>query len=1286
MKLTPESFANVVKKSGLIEPETLKRLLQEFRQEGVQVDDSQEIARALIDRGLLTAWQAEKLLKGKHRGFFLGKYRLLSLLGKGGMSSVYLADHVLMRRRCAIKVLPQKRVNDTSYLGRFHREAQAVASLDHPNIVRAYDVDVDRNIEKNAEIHFLVMEYVDGKSLQDLIEQLANPNEFDFVQAAELTRQAAEGLAHAHKAGMVHRDIKPGNLLVDENGTVRILDLGLARFFAEGEDESLTVAHDEKVLGTADYLAPEQALDSHNVDARADIYSLGCTCYFLLTGHAPFTEGTLAQRLMAHQTKLPPSILQDRPDAPRELVDIVNKMMEKNADNRIQSAQEVAEALSAWLIENGDEEWRSRNPALVGSGSSISGRGSSVKTGSSDTNVSAPGADAPGTPATANATGTGSGVGTVADSVDETDGDLAAFLSNLGSEEAERTSGSGVASTGESRKPSGQKSAAPVATEIRTAPSAKTATADSSPKRRKTAQESVPVARTVASPSTTVVPAVPVSEPGINVQAQPVEVPAASRSGVSRAKTRTGNLQSWMQNSRNRIAVIVVAAVLVIGGVAWGAISLFNKGGDNGSNANNDTDKTKTSDEGDKGKKSTVVETGDILVGPGQRYQSIRAAIQEAKKRYKAGDEQPLTQIIRVDGGRTYRERFELDNSDYSLDSLTLRIVAPEGEPAILAPTGAEPIVVLKSIKDFKLQGFELQADKKTVAVKISQPCYGTELRDLKITGFTTTGIHGIDLKGYVGKPAIFENITFQPGAPAADGVKFNGEVQGLNIVGCRFLGPMRGGIRFTNDPIDVQITDSIFYKTTTGIAFDGRPAIRRVTIRNNTFHDLPMGIVIAQMPASGSEGSFISRNVFSKVTGPDVSIRERNAKGQEFEKYLARTDGMVGNLTDKKAPHAKDIPFLHATQRQGRVGFTFRFASTDPASERFLMPTAPRAHLGAGARKTGAGFRLQCRSRGPPRLYVLYEKGTAMKSLFREMVKNWVASSRRPKRRKRPARIGFSEHLEDRVLLAADISLVNGVVEIEGTNDNDRIEIQHLNGNPNYVLVTVKDGNGGNLTSPQVFLTSQIQKIDVEALGGGDQIINSTAIDDVINGGAGYDYIVAGNGKSVVDGGAHNDQILGGGGNDNLSGGDGNDTIYGMAGDDVISGGNGNDVLFGDGIFSSSSDGNDFIVGGWGADYLNGGGGNDTLLGDYFSIFGKPLAPLFVNNGDVLVGGTGADNLYGQYGNDKLNGGNDGSKDNLSGGSGADQFDQHYKFSGWFVSAEDVIKDFSASSGDTIV
>ncbi len=360
LKLTAASFLAGVKQSGLIDAHRFDALLNDLQRSGVDLTNSSAIAQALVARKVLTDWQSEKLLQGRHKGFILGRYRLLSLLGTGEMSAVYLAEHIMMERRCAIKVLPANKVQDTSYLGRFHREARAVASLNHSNIVKAFDVD--KQHEGAAEIHFLVMEYVNGKNLGKMVLERGP---LPYVELVDYIRQAADGLHHAHEAGLVHRDIKPDNLLIDQTGVVKLLDLGLARFFNASDEESLTIKHDEKVLGTADFLAPEQAIDSHKVDLRADIYSLGCTLYYGLTGHPPFTDGSLVQRLLAHQTRRPPSIKYDRPDIPEGLLAIVEKMMAKKPGDRYQTAADVAEALGRWLVEHGGTPWCEAHAALV---------------------------------------------------------------------------------------------------------------------------------------------------------------------------------------------------------------------------------------------------------------------------------------------------------------------------------------------------------------------------------------------------------------------------------------------------------------------------------------------------------------------------------------------------------------------------------------------------------------------------------------------------------------------------------------------------------------------------------------------------------------------------------------------------------------------------------------------------------------------------------------------------------------------------------------------------------
>ncbi|HEV3138420.1 MAG TPA: serine/threonine-protein kinase, partial [Pirellulales bacterium] len=340
-KLSLDKFVGLVERSKLIPSDRLSQAVADWKSqaEPSELDDAQSCAAHLVDRGLLTHWQTRKLLEGRHRGFYLGRYKLLDHLGSGGMSSVYLAEHVLMQRRVAIKVLPYNRVSDSSYLARFHLEAQAAAALDHRNIVRAFDLD------NEGKIHYLVMEYIEGR---DLHATVCQDGPLDYHVAANYIAQAAKGLDHAHHCGLIHRDIKPANLLVDQKGTVKILDMGLAKF-TDGNRPTPGVPQDEHVLGTADYLAPEQAVNSQTVDERADIYALGCTLYFLLTGHPPFAAGTPIERMTAHQQQLPPSVLIDRPDAPAALVAICRKMMEKSAENRYQTASEACDALSDWL-------------------------------------------------------------------------------------------------------------------------------------------------------------------------------------------------------------------------------------------------------------------------------------------------------------------------------------------------------------------------------------------------------------------------------------------------------------------------------------------------------------------------------------------------------------------------------------------------------------------------------------------------------------------------------------------------------------------------------------------------------------------------------------------------------------------------------------------------------------------------------------------------------------------------------------------------------------------------
>jgi serine/threonine-protein kinase len=335
-----QSFLDLLEKSGLVAEDRLESEISTIRSRinGSELSPGM-LAQHLLDAGLLTQWHLEKLLAGKYKGFYLGKYKLLGLLGKGGMSSVYLAEHKLSGQRRAIKVLPPSRVTDKSYLDRFYQEARAAASLNHPNIVRIYDVCND------SGTHFMVMEYVQGQDVYDLVKA---KGPLPFSDAVDYCAQVSEGLIHAHKRDLVHRDIKPANLILTDDGTIKILDLGLA-LVNQDETESLTLLYNEKVMGTADYLAPEQAVNSHYVDRRADIYSLGCTLYFMLTGHPPFPTGNLAQRIAMHQSQEPGDIRQSRPDCPSPLVAICKQMMMKNPDLRYQNCVDLKVDLQGWL-------------------------------------------------------------------------------------------------------------------------------------------------------------------------------------------------------------------------------------------------------------------------------------------------------------------------------------------------------------------------------------------------------------------------------------------------------------------------------------------------------------------------------------------------------------------------------------------------------------------------------------------------------------------------------------------------------------------------------------------------------------------------------------------------------------------------------------------------------------------------------------------------------------------------------------------------------------------------
>jgi len=364
--LDPNIFLVNLRKCGLLNGDQLARVgaLE------LKGKDARALGRACIELGLLTQFQAERILNGKITGLILGQYRILEELGRGGMGRVYRAVHERMGRKVAIKVLSPQLMRSPKAQALFEREVRAISRLSHPNIVIAFDANVFEGR------HFLVLELVDGPNLSQFLRKHGALN---VDQSLEYAKQAALGLAHAHKRGLVHRDIKPGNLLIslEENdgkkvpGPVKISDFGLARLrdssSGNAEESSLGV-EEHSVTGTPDYISPEQARDVHLADIRSDIYSLGCTFYQCLTAKPPF-EGNIIEKLIRHASEAPPNPKLVKPEIPDSVVLLLGRMMAKLPIQRFQTPDELVteiERIQELLGSEGSGHWVSAEAIFPG--------------------------------------------------------------------------------------------------------------------------------------------------------------------------------------------------------------------------------------------------------------------------------------------------------------------------------------------------------------------------------------------------------------------------------------------------------------------------------------------------------------------------------------------------------------------------------------------------------------------------------------------------------------------------------------------------------------------------------------------------------------------------------------------------------------------------------------------------------------------------------------------------------------------------------------------------------
>jgi serine/threonine protein kinase len=332
------AFVQTVLRSGLLRREELHAAMAALPPD--RLNDPQALADRLVAEAKLTGFQARKLLEGTSLGLVLGAFHVLAPIGKGGMGTVYMARDTRNQQLVALKVLPPKRARtEERLLARFQREMQLSQRVAHSNLTQTLEVGVHHGV------YYIAMEYIPGQTLYRLVNE---QGPLTVPRAARLFAQVASGLEHAHGQGLIHRDLKPSNLMIMPNEQAKVLDLGLALVQNEVSSDRTITGGQGYIVGTMDYIAPEQAEDPTRVDPRSDIYSLGCTLYFALTGQPPFPGGTSMQKIMRHRTEEPVPVTDHNPTVPVAFWGLVRRMMDKRPERRPGSASAVRAELRKW--------------------------------------------------------------------------------------------------------------------------------------------------------------------------------------------------------------------------------------------------------------------------------------------------------------------------------------------------------------------------------------------------------------------------------------------------------------------------------------------------------------------------------------------------------------------------------------------------------------------------------------------------------------------------------------------------------------------------------------------------------------------------------------------------------------------------------------------------------------------------------------------------------------------------------------------------------------------------
>jgi serine/threonine protein kinase len=855
---TIEEFLDLVRKSGVVDEKRLDVYWEQLRAAAPLPADLGKLAGTFVRDGVLTQFQAEQLLQGKWRRFSIGKYKVLERIGSGGMGSVYLCEHKWMRRRVAVKVLPTARAEEPSALERFYREARAVAALDHPNIVRAYDIDQDDNL------HFLVMEYIDGSSLQEIVKR---HGVLDVSRAAHYIRQAAEGLNHAHQtAGLVHRDIKPGNILVDRQGVVKVLDMGLARFFHD-EEEVLTKKYDENVLGTADYLAPEQALDSHAVDIRADIYSLGATFYFCLTGNTPFNEGTVAQKLIWHQTRQPKPIRSLRPEVSEALAAVIDKMMAKEPAQRYQSPAEFLDALAPFTREPipppPEKEMPRLSPAAMG-----------------NPNVSDSIPNGPKTPPPA-APLSGTKKWEAAPSKPTTPPPQASSARPKEFPPAPARRPDAATLITRSSAEIGAPAAPPKTTRVQPALASQAPLAETSP-----VNSANPLSWEILAPDTADVTA--------HLDTAP-HTPPKPRV-VADKKTRQRPIRR-----KPRVLAGIAGGVIILGLVIWWIIPSKKNIPPNASSPASRSAAT-------------------WYVTKGNRASSFKT-VQEAFNKAQEGD-----RIIVVD--EQWEEALILDYKrtprGLTLEGGDARVPVHWHCPAAVR----DRLIAVNNVQGLRIKGFLFDGQGRVGdLIAVQGNCAGFALENSILQGFTRNGIAFSNCTGGAKDPVLLHRVRIAVPAQGESAVIFrvNPQLTPLynqyhRITDCRFEGPAKNGAVHLAAPVlDLELQRNRFYNSGDGIIYV-KAAPRnpvQLTLEHNTFSQESVALRFHGLPLADKDSWVVIRNNLFAKTGVLAEVDDQGDKHRVAEvmrifqsiSNIRDSDSKEGNLNLKAAHLSFTLP-----------------------------------------------------------------------------------------------------------------------------------------------------------------------------------------------------------------------------------------------------------------------------------------------------------------------------------------------------------------------------------------